>query len=101
MDRDLLHGVRFAFAFGELERVQDPLGSRTFQPAYPRRIDERHTPGFLVREVGLHRYASERAAVVTPGGRATSFSGPEQDTAFMVAMPVPASTRARKFGAKG
>jgi hypothetical protein len=99
MNRDTFRrGTRFSFAFGELERAQDPLGSHTFTPRYPQRVNELSTPGFSVQQQGEHRYFAGRSGVVTPSGRRVSLEGPEQDLAFACAMPVPMSTRGRKNG---
>lgn len=81
--------------FGELERRDDPLGSRTFQPNFPNGISASGSGPINAREVGEYSYRPAPSAVQKAGGGFAKLSGPAPDYANECAAPTPASTSKR------
>jgi hypothetical protein len=100
MKRDWFRrGVRMSHPFGELERVNDPLGMGTFNPPHPVRVDKLSERGpmrdFHIQAEGEYSYREPPSAVVKPNGSMASINGPAPDYAQGLAMPVPVGTKRR------
>lgn len=82
--------------FGELEKRDDPLGSGTFDPGFPERMDTLCSKPLEVTRQGEHQYRPASSPVCKPNGGCSSVSGPAPDYAANFAFPIPVGTKKRK-----
>ena len=100
MKRDIFRrNVRYQHQFGSLETVNDPWGTQTFEPEWPKRVDRLSGGGkpCEISEYGEHFYAPERSAVIKPSGEHASLNGPVPDIAELIGRPIPVGTK-RRYG---
>jgi len=102
MKREIFRrGVRMQHPFGELESRSDPLGSQSFDPRFPKSVQNLSrrgaSPPLSVQTHGQHDYRPDSSPVCKPGRGVASANGPSPDVAMDVAMPVPIGTTRRKF----
>lgn len=96
MKREIFRrGVRMTHPFGTLEECSDPWGTRTFDPRFPERVDQLHSPPAEIHQYGERFYAPERSAVIKPTGAAASLNGPSPDIPELIARPIPIGTKRR------
>ena len=89
--------TRMVHPFGETERINDPMGSQSFDftpPIFPR---QRGADGVNIKNHGLHDvFSPSRSPITKPSGGLASLGGPAPDWAEACAAPIPASTKKRK-----
>lgn len=96
-------GVRMQHQFGDTEKINDPLGSGTFDPPdFPLpgvgRFSGTGKP-CEVQEYGEHQYREAPAPIQKPGGDMASHQGPTPDAPQIFAISFPVGTKRRSgFG---
>ena len=97
MKREIFRrGVRMTHTFGELEGRSDPLGSGTFDPKFPERVDTLCSKPLESKSLGEHQYRPASSPVCKPNGGCASINGPAPDYSEMFAHPIPVGTKKRK-----
>lgn len=94
--------TRFQHQFGETEKLNDPLGVRTWElPDFPLPGAERFSQFGDKREIqqyGEHKHREDPSPIQTPSGRMASTDGPAPDLPQIIAMPVSIGTLTRGGG---
>jgi hypothetical protein len=88
-------GVRMTHRFGELEGQNDPLGSGTFDPKFPERMDTLSSKPLESCSLGEHQFREATSPVCKPNGGCASINGPAPDYAEMLARPFPVGSKRR------
>lgn len=92
--------VRMTHRYGEAEKMDDPLGGRTFDYKAPTPGESLRSGPLTVQTHGEHRYQQPMSPVEKFRGGCASISGPAPDLPSAVAFVVPASTKARRHHGK-
>jgi len=94
--------ARMVHKFGEIERVNDPLGTSTFdfyeQHKRTRVTDlgRNNVRSCTVKQYGEYdMFNPSRSGVEKPGGGLASINGPKPDYAEEIGAPIPWSTKKR------
>lgn len=88
--------ARFTHRFGETERLDDPLGTGTWQvPDFPITRYTNGGPKREVQEFGNYNPYTRSSPVQTPSGRMASINGPTPDRAQAEGVVWSTSTRWR------
>jgi len=93
--------LRMTHKFGETERLDDPLGTATFDfYAEQKRtrasdLSRRGSPSTIQQHGPHDMFSPSRSPIQTPSGRLASMNGPAPDYAEAIAAPIPPSTRKR------
>jgi len=97
MKRDFFQRpTRMVHKFGELERINDPLGAHTFDPPKHLFPGQLSSPSMEIQQYGEHdTFAPARSGVSKPNGRLANTTGPAPDWAQAIAAPIPVSTKKR------
>lgn len=102
MKRDWFRrGVRMQHQFGDTEKINDPLGTSTFDPpdfplpgAGMKRLTGTGYP-CEIQEKGEHSYWPQRSPIQKPSGSMASINGPAPDAPQNVGFPIPVGTKRR------
>ena len=97
MKRDFFQRpTRMTHKFGELERINDPLGAHTFEPPRPIFPSQLRSPPMELSQYGeKDTFSPPRSGVCKPNGRIADFGGVTPDIAQAMAAPIPVSTKKR------
>lgn len=93
-------GVRMQHQFGDTEKINDPLGSGTFDPPpFFRQSGMRDLEGMPppceIQEYGEHNYRPQSSPIQKPSGGMANINGPSPDAPQDLAMPFPVGTKRR------
>lgn len=96
MKRDIFsRGVRMQHQFGETEKINDPLGLKTFDLPLPENRLAGHSPGCEIQQQGQHTWPPPLSPVQKPSGQLADINGPAPDNAAIFATPIPVGTKRR------
>ena len=98
MKREIFRrGVRMQHQFGATEKINDPLGSQTWDPPWPKSVRQLSQTGKSceIQQYGEHAYRPQSSPVQKPDGRMANINGPAPDFAQVLGMPIPVGTKRR------
>lgn len=98
MKREIFRrGVRMTHRFGELEGLNDPFSSGTFDPGFPISPSKRRSRSLEVKKDGEYRYCDPQSPIVNQKtGKPASLNGPAPDYSDLPAQTMPLGTVKRK-----
>ena len=98
MKREIFRrGPRMQHRFGQLEGLNDPFSSGTFDPEFPKSLSQRSSRSLTVKKDGEYRYCDPQSPIVsTKTGRVASINGPAPDNSDEIAQTIPLGTVKRK-----
>ena len=96
-------GVRMQHQFGETEKINDPMGTQTFELPHaffnrPGMRDLSDMPAVgpcEIQQYGEHHYREPPSPIQKPSGAMASMRGPAPDIAQIFGMPWPVGTKRR------